>query len=498
MALEDKIINRLITIAAEIINKINSKINTHNSDSTAHSDIRGEIDTKINAHNSSGNTNAHADIRQNYVKTVDKSKHAHGQITQDGKVTTTTSNMSKVVVTESDGTIKAIDRLPSGSITHQDISGKLDKNQGVSNNGKFLKVQSTGNIEPEDITIPGINIVQTKQSGEEVGSINGTKFYCNPNTTYNTVGTSGDSGLMSVNDKIKLNSIESGAKLVSFNPNPTLTEGIEIGTLTIGQDSYTLYCKAPGEFGTVTDNDPGFMSPAQKQKLDGITASADSVSFTRTLNSGTKIGSITINNQPTDIFCKEPLTYDVAQSSGLSINNNKFAHTNSVPPENTKSLYKIKYDAQGHITEGEAIDTDSLYARIVHYHGDYAEVNHRHSSDWEPIIFQQGNSYCGITFTAKVNKKLGLGMLRCSGTVTCDFKQSTKKVWNLFDQAGIKLGGYYPDSYYYTPVHETLNFHMALETTGKISMISNSDSQKGRTVSGTIIYVLGEDWIPIP
>ena len=44
------------------------------------------------------------------------------------------------------------------------------------------------------------------------------------------------------------------------------------------------------------------MSATDKAKLDGITASADAVSFSRSLTSGTKIGTITINGAGTDLY----------------------------------------------------------------------------------------------------------------------------------------------------------------------------------------------------
>ena len=46
----------------------------------------------------------------------------------------------------------------------------------------------------------------------------------------------------------------------------------------------------------------GFMSAAMVTKLNGITDSADSVSFTRSLTSGTKVGTITINGTGTDLY----------------------------------------------------------------------------------------------------------------------------------------------------------------------------------------------------
>ena len=62
MTLPQKVLTRLENIADEIATKITSKITAHNSSSTAHNDIR-----------------------ENYVKNTDKSKHPHGQLTQDGK-----------------------------------------------------------------------------------------------------------------------------------------------------------------------------------------------------------------------------------------------------------------------------------------------------------------------------------------------------------------------------------------------------------------------------
>ena len=44
------------------------------------------------------------------------------------------------------------------------------------------------------------------------------------------------------------------------------------------------------------------MSASDKQKLDDITASADAVSFSRSLSSGTKIGTLTINGTATDLY----------------------------------------------------------------------------------------------------------------------------------------------------------------------------------------------------
>lgn len=55
-------------------------------------------------------------------------------------------------------------------------------------------------------------------------------------------------------------------------------------------------------YSNATTEVSGLMSTSDKSKLDGITSSADAVSFSRTLSSGTKIGAITINGTSTDIY----------------------------------------------------------------------------------------------------------------------------------------------------------------------------------------------------
>lgn len=52
--------------------------------------------------------------------------HGHGNISSDGKVTTTASSVDKVVVTDSNGSVKVISKLPANSVNHQDISSKED------------------------------------------------------------------------------------------------------------------------------------------------------------------------------------------------------------------------------------------------------------------------------------------------------------------------------------------------------------------------------------
>lgn len=55
-------------------------------------------------------------------------------------------------------------------------------------------------------------------------------------------------------------------------------------------------------YNAATTTTAGLMSAADKTKLDGITASADAVSFSQTLTTGTAIGTITINGTGTTLY----------------------------------------------------------------------------------------------------------------------------------------------------------------------------------------------------
>ena len=75
-------------------------------------------------------------------------------------------------------------------------------------------------------------------------------------------------------------------------------------------------------YNVATTSANGLMSSSDKSKLDGIQAGADAVSFSRSLYSGTKIGTININGVNTNIYAPtaiEPVKYGVATSTTLGL-----------------------------------------------------------------------------------------------------------------------------------------------------------------------------------
>lgn len=75
-------------------------------------------------------------------------------------------------------------------------------------------------------------------------------------------------------------------------------------------------------YNVATTSANGLMSSSDKSKLNGIQAGADAVSFSRSLSSGTKIGTININGVNTDIYAptaERPVEYGVATSTTLGL-----------------------------------------------------------------------------------------------------------------------------------------------------------------------------------
>lgn len=93
---------------------------------------------------------------------------------------------------------------------------------------------------------------------------------------------------------------------------------------------------------TATTSANGLMSASDKSKLDGITASADSVSFTRSLTSGTKIGTITINGTSTNLYAptSQSITNYVTTDTAQTITGAK-TFNNTVVVDGGNSL-KVK------------------------------------------------------------------------------------------------------------------------------------------------------------
>lgn len=94
---------------------------------------------------------------------------------------------------------------------------------------------------------------------------------------------------------------------------------------TKGSFYYEPWYKIIRSNNLVSDSDNGLMTSALFTKLNNISDSADSVSFTRNLASGTKIGTITINGTGTDLYCQTNTDTTYTNGTGLSLNGTTFS-----------------------------------------------------------------------------------------------------------------------------------------------------------------------------
>ena len=239
------------------------------------------------------------------------------------------------------------------------LGNKVDKasGKGLSTNDYTTteKNKLAGVTESADAVSYSQTVASSDSGAYEVGkiTINGsatTIYGKDTNTTYSAVGTTGNPGLMTAADKVKLNGITESADSVSYSQTSgSSVSGVyEVGKITINGTATTIYGKDTNTtYSAVgTTGNPGLMTAADKVKLNNITEGADAVSYSQTSGSSVsgsyEIGKITINGTATTIYGKDTnTTYsDVVAggSSGLMTGSDK-TKLNNVATGATKTSF---------------------------------------------------------------------------------------------------------------------------------------------------------------
>ena len=141
-------------------------------------------------------------------------------------------------------------------------------------------------------------------------------------------------------------------------------------------------------YNVATTSANGLMSSSDKSKLNEIQASADAVSFSRSLSSGTKIGTININGTNTDIYAPtagEPVKYGVATSTTLG-------------------LVRIGYPKSGKSYPVELNSSNQMYVNVP-----WTDNNTTYSAG-------AGLSLSGTTFSLRKATPTTLGGVKVSST----------------------------------------------------------------------------------
>ena len=236
----------------------------------------------------------------------------------------------------------------------------------------------------------GTGLVPAPTAGQQTRFLRGDgTWQTPPNTTYSNATTSAD-GLMSSEDKTKLDGIASGANKYTHPSYTNRTSGLykitvdatghvsaatavtksDITALGIpAQDTNTTYTPA-------TDDTDGLMSAEDKAKLDGIASGANNYTHPTFTARNAGLYKITVNNQghvtaatavvKGDITAlgipSTNTTYNNATTStdglmssedktkldGIATGANKYTHPSYTA--RTSGLYKITVDATGHVS----------------------------------------------------------------------------------------------------------------------------------------------------
>lgn len=103
---------------------------------------------------------------------------------------------------------------------------------------------------------------------------------------------------------------------------------------------------------TATTSAAGLMSAADKSKLDAITASADAVSVTQKLTSGTEIGTITVNGTGTKLYAPTSTSTDTKNTAGSTDSSSKLfliGATSQAANPQTYSHNTVYVETNGHL-----------------------------------------------------------------------------------------------------------------------------------------------------
>ena len=299
-------------------------------------------------------------------------------------VTTATSNISSNITTvgkyygvELDSTGKAFVYVPWSNTTYAAMTAS-EATTGTATTARSI----TAKVLHDKITEMLPTVTQTVTSGNEIGSVGGTKLYSPIQTTvsgnagsatklqtartidgvdfdgssaithYGTCSTAASTAAKTVsltgfklvtgsriaikftvtntaaNPTLNVNS--TGAKAIMYRGS-----AISTGYLAANRVYEFVYDGTDYEligdintnttYSVATTSANGLMSSAMVTKLNGIADNADNVTFTQTLTSGTKIGSISINGTSTDIYCQTNTNTTYTAGTGLSLSSNKFS-----------------------------------------------------------------------------------------------------------------------------------------------------------------------------
>lgn len=253
------------------------------------------------------------------------------------------------ITVDSSGNVSVNDDSHNHTISNiDDLQSTLDGKQATITGGATTIASSNLTTSRALVSNSSGKVAVSAVTSTELGYLDGvtssvqTQLDAKASSSHShSVATTSANGFMSSSDKAKLDGIASGANAYSHPTYTSKASGLykvtvdstghvsgatavtksDITALGIpAQDTNTTYSNA-------TTSTAGLLSAADKAKLDGITSSADSVTFSRNLTSGTQIGTITINGTNTAIYA--PTDTNTHYTSGTIVGSSSTATANA-------------------------------------------------------------------------------------------------------------------------------------------------------------------------
>ena len=254
-------------------------------------ELVGELNTKAkliidSSNTSTSNTETALTNGNVYLNIIEDSKvMSSHKISGSGATTVTTDTSGNIIVNSNDT-----------KYTHPSYTARSSGLYKVT-------VDSTGHVSSvtavtkADITALGIPASDTNT------------HYASKNVVGSSTATSNTTSALT-NGNVYLNSVENGAVTSAHK-----ISGSGATTVTTDASGNIIVNSNDTKYNAATTSANGLMTSSMVTKLNGISDSADSVSFSRNLTSGTKVGTITINGTGTDLYAPTNTDTNVTQTN---------------------------------------------------------------------------------------------------------------------------------------------------------------------------------------